>query len=203
MRLHAEYIQRNQLEMPIVQYDQHSVLFLSSTYTPIRWKVWSCQWRNVDHHPGFFEFSCLTPIHNGVLPMEFSPQGVHRDECFNAKRAMAWYWDQYEENILEIIQEARRQDFVAVSQDDHFFAAWKMFLLICDYALTHGTCTEFLSLVEESVCSSLSRVERLARQCVMENMIRESVPEAYRVWKHQFGPLVAVHSQWLEKLVNG
>lgn len=189
MRLHREYLLRHKLDVPVVQYDQRSLVFLSSKHSPATWRVITFVWRHVEHHPGFFEYSCLTPIHNGI----------RNRELFRDSSATPVYWDHYEEKVLSVVEEMRR-DFVAVPSEEHFFAAWKMFLLTCDFTLACRMMSDFLALVEGSIRPDCDALERLNKQQQAEVVLKERLSEVYDIWKYHFVPLTSLHSKWLEEL---
>lgn len=188
MRLHEEYIKRHGLDIPVVQYERRSTIFLRSHQREsIEWRILAIQWIHVNRHPGYFEMSYVVPVHDGW-----------REDLFrHIFRPKILYWDEYEATISKLVAEIVQDKFEAISNKDHVFALWQMFLYMHDSLIARHMPPEFYELVEDSVaCSSSVSYEKAV------DMLWEKIPNLYNTLKSQVLPLAAIHSQWLENLIN-
>lgn len=184
MRLYKEYLSRHKINIPVVQYDRESLIFLRSKSDPVIWRIICFLWKHAEHHPGYFEYCCLAPVHNGG------------SDCFDRIDIIPLHWDEYERGVLKIVEEFR-DNFRAISYDDHFISAWKMFLFTCDFKLSQTQIDH--TLIESSIRPDINNLEQLSKQQEVESLLESKIS---RVWRSQFIPLASIHSKWLEILIN-
>lgn len=191
MRLHEEYIHRYALKIPVIQYDERSVVFLRSKSTPLTWRVLSIHWHPEESHPGYYEMSLRSPQHDGFTRNPFN-------QCM---RNCVLYWDQYEKKVLSVAAELKRE-FIAVSKQEHYFTAWQFLLFIFDSALAHVMGRDFYIWVERCLSPGFSFADRTI---CLDNSIKavKEFPDVYEFWRYEIAPLGGTHSQWLEDIING
>jgi len=190
MRLHEEYIQRHNLSVPVVLYDDHSQIILRSRNKPYSWRVISTYWRSGGHQPGYFEISCKMPVHNGY----------HKGKMLeDIIRPRTVFWDSYEGCVLDLI-DAQKPDFLAVSGDETPLASWGIFLLVYDRWIAANVPLEFYEFASQSLDESLSMEKRWASYNLALNCLKGT--EVEDVYKYQIQPWSDSHSKWLEHLIN-
>lgn len=191
MRLHEEYILRYGLQVPIIQYDRHSVVLLHSKIRPVCGRLLILEWHPGDNHPGYYEFHYQTPVHDSLGRSIFK-------SCL---RTSPVYWDQYELKLLSLLSEIR-EAFVVVPEREDVLAVWQMFLYVCDSFFAKKMEQDFFTLVEHSLSSEFDLEHRMHCFNIALDLVRHRYSPAFEVWKYEIMPLAETHSRWLEKLIN-
>lgn len=192
MRLHEEYIHRNNLDIPVILYDSRSNLFLKTKDAPFRWSIFNIVWKPQSGKPGFYEFTRMEPLHNG--------NGTFR--CFEKDRRV--YWEQYEEEVTNVVRVYKQQNFTPISNRQRGLMAWEMFLYMYDGWLAQRMDAKFYQQVERSTMETLdvntkSIAYRIASRMLSEQYSSEKVVQTLN---YQIMPMINGHSKWLEDLFN-
>ena len=138
MRLHEEYIVRNNIQTPIVLFNNKSNLLLRTKNTPYKWRILKIKWFSQAAKPGFFEFTQLKPLYNS--------NGLFS----TIEDAKFVYWDQYEFMIKDTIKELKSDQFTVVCGREKIFMVWEMFIYMCDGYLSENMKSDFYKQVEIS-----------------------------------------------------
>ena len=185
MRLHEEYIVRNNLNVPIVRYEPSQAI-LRSKDPPYCWRILSANWRSVGYHPGFFEITCKMPIHNGYYKNRMLGDVI---------RPRSVSWDSYEGCILDVVDSQKRQ-FEAIPLEQYDFAAWVMFLFIYDNWLASNMDSQFFDCVYEALEQNESSLENARNLLAIKDF------DMNETFEYQVKPLTYLKSEWLKDLVN-
>jgi hypothetical protein len=192
MRLHEEYILRHNLNIPVIRYDSKSNLFLKTKEAPFRWSIFNISWRNQSGRPGFFEFTRMEPLYNG--------NGAFR--C--ADKGHCVYWDKYESEIFQVLQEYKEKKFFAVQNKIRNLVAWEMFLYMYDEWISERMDDRFYQQVERSTMPTLDIGTRTVAYRIASRMLADShgSDKAIQMLNYQIMPMINGHSNWLENLAN-
>lgn len=185
MRLHEEYIQRHKLDIPVVLRDSRSTLFLKTKNAPYRWSIFGIVWRHKKHNPGFYQFSQMEPIRNGL-------------GAFNSVDVNDVYWDQYETELFKIIDRYKGDGFFGVPKDHQILTAWEMFLYMYEDWLSRHMDFQFFRFVDQSTNTAFNLMMRFS---AYENAV-EMLSEHRNEVRDLEALLFNGHSQWLENLIN-
>lgn len=194
MKLHEEYIQRHNLNVPVFCYDCRSDVFLKTKNSPHRWAVFHIIWRQKTSRPGFFEFMRMEPLHNGHGALS----------CFDKENYV--YWDCYQTQIMNIVSSYKEDGFYAVSGQEKILMAWEMLLYMYDDVLAKRiSSNDFYFQVEKSIDSSMSVSSRISSYKNALRILSESsgVDRIMDVFNFQLMPMARWNSKWLEDLFNG
>lgn len=192
MRLHEEYIHRNNLDIPVILYDSRSNLFLKTKDAPFRWSIFNISWKPQSGKPGFYEFTKMEPIHNG--------NGTFRS--FEKDKRV--YWEQYEDEITSIIEDYKKQNFFPIVNRQRSLIAWEMFLYMYDGWLAERMDEKFYHQVLISIMNDLdintrSIAYRIASRMLIDQYGSEKVVQTLN---YQIMPMISGHSKWLEDLFD-
>lgn len=135
MYLHEEYIQRHELDVPLIQYNLRSKILLKRS-NPHNWRVLSLDWQFDWGHPGFWYYFLLEPIHSSYkescnwhkVKLTTFDNWNQYDEF---DEFMTIYWDQYDKFIKDIAHNHTDWMVCENSMEKELFY-WEVFVYVCD-----------------------------------------------------------------------
>jgi len=194
MYLHEEYINRHQLDVPIVRYSEYVNLLLKTK--DFKWQIFSGEWRDDDRHPGKYFFRWLRPKHNSYMEREWFEDITDFDPIF---------WDQYEDFIFKWVRGSRfsrQSGFYAVEDDlEVSLTAWEIFLYTHDgWFARNMEDPAFFDLVRDSTRRDTDCYERHQAYLYALDMIKhENTIDNFncRIANYTWS-----YSNWLAKIIN-
>lgn len=192
MSLHEEYIQRHNLNVPVVLYNHRSTVFLRNKDAPYNWRVLVFSWRDGGNHPSFFEITYSEAVHNGHEQGKLIKDLIPATIC---------YADDYEAAVHRMVANVRNAGYYAFPPEEQILAAWHFFLKICDSWLASTMDQAFFWLVEHTLRSDLPVSARLKACSVAQKQLWFD-SRANDLWSYQILPLARYGSEWLVKLIN-
>lgn len=96
MRLFEEYLDRHNIKIPIVFYENSNLIFRSKK-APHQWLSLSVQWSHPRYwEPGYFVVN--------LKESQFESDHSYESFSFRGKEKYEAYWDAYEKKLIDIVQ---------------------------------------------------------------------------------------------------
>lgn len=192
MKLHEEYIVRNNIQTPIVLFNKNSNLFLKTKNSPYKWRILKIKWFSQSGKPGFFEFTQLKPLYNcnGLFA--------------SAEDAQIVYWDEYESALKKTLNKLKLNQFKVVSGKEKIFMIWEMFVYMCDGHLSERMKGDFYKQLEISTSLNFTFEQKnVAFQNAIEILKNYSeLDSLLEMFNYRLVPMIDDNSQWLENLYD-
>ena len=194
MDLHEEYIQRHNLDIPLIKYSRSSQLFLSSENGEFseRWRVIKIKWEEVVVRPGKFKFAYLKPLHDG-----FSKDGAFKS-CMNYE---PYYWDQYEKGIGDLVSYCKKRRYKAeITMDERMQFLWEIFLYVSDARIARMN-KEVIQMAWRSLHDK-DQKDRVQWIKILFGKLRLIDKSLMDLYEHYLDPLNQNYAEWLGKIIN-
>jgi hypothetical protein len=199
MNLHEEYILRNKLNVPIVQYDSSSCVLLKSKSSPYTWLVLRIAWRDVANHPGYY---IITTDHvNNACYNSCAYRLFHR------LIEKSVYCEEYERVVLDFV-DSIKETYSAVPGSEHYFSLWRMFFYAFDSVLIQEP-----KMIRPWMCTVLSDQTSFKEKQAACDFLRahfelklSSESAGFSVYNDLFFNILTLSfdkSDWLVRLING
>jgi hypothetical protein len=190
MYLNEEYIKRNDLKIPLIVWSRRSSVFLRSQTTPYKWYILASRWHDPDNHPGFYDIALNSVLHDGYEDGVLLQNIDKFEKCHS---------DQYEKQMLHMVNFCKLSGLKAIEGKDHTMAAWQIFLMMYDSWMADHMDGDFFKLVGLSLDSKATRKSRMS---AINQAINKVDKRGKDVWVYTMLPLVQDYSDWLVKLIN-
>jgi hypothetical protein len=194
LNLVQEYLKRINSKDNLVFHKQKFSIFL---FKKNDFRILDVSWGFVDSHPGGYKVDYLQVAHNG-----------YETKCilFELKPCSFWNYDQYEKNMLKIVESIKFENYKTSNVDGQIFLAWHVFLLSIDSWLSkemNKIEPIFFNYLEKSMRLDYSFEKRL--ECIekADKIMLGYDPKVSAFWKHRIKPYTKNQDiDWLVRLIK-
>lgn len=195
MNLHEEYIKRHNLNVPIIQYDKSSKIYLRHENLP-KWRTINFEWMFDYGHPCPWRIVIIEPIHDSY--------GIHDRYWKTTFGPKEVYWDEYDDFVRELVRNHREWKVVTNKKDLEMFN-WETFLYMADKMISEERDFVkdklFLKNLSLSIDFSNSLNKRTEASVDAIQRIREVAPLIIDFYDHSFTNRL-FDSKWFSKLIK-
>ena len=187
MRIFEEYLNRHNIDVPIVHHCNVGTLVLKSEN---KWLIMSIRWIGHDYHPGQYAIEINYPVHDG-----------YENDCvFSKTNPIYIKWDEYEKFLLEWRNNKENKQFKPVFEPKEVvMAMWEMFVYSCDSWFAKKD-----SVVKNLLFDSLDRDNDidLRYKKYKEVLTHIDSSSVNRIWTYEMLSKTQNYSFWLATALN-
>jgi|LakMenE18May11ns_1017448.scaffolds.fasta_scaffold9909250_3 hypothetical protein len=189
LSLHHEYLQRKKSDAKIILYKPKTFVLLKQTnLSNINWRILTVAWSKSEKGPDYFSIKYLELNHAGRF------NEIFQRDC---------YWDQYENCIWDLVNTIKSSKFVAIQEEENYFAMWEIFLWSIDPWLAQYCDSKIFEMLAKSLNYKLNKQERCDACREVLLFISEKDITKLELWHNVFWKSVKDNdSEWLVKLIN-
>ena len=186
MRIFEEYLKRNDIDVPIVHHCNIGTLILRGDN---RWSLMNIKWQHHEYHPGQYEITIDSPIHDGHVSNVF----------FTKNRPILKKWDEYEDFFLNWGKNHPTLKPV-FEVKEVMLSAWEIFVFSFDSWFSKKP--EFTNLLFESLDKDNPVDLRYKKQQELINLISVEYPNIFKIWRYEVLIRTQNYAFWLATLLN-